>query len=811
MIKRTTLILILSLLILLLLPQSSFRLAAQGQTTAQVNSTTIRLAGLRAPVTVRRDERGIPYIEAANENDLYFAQGYATAQDRLWQMDLLRRTARGELAEIFGRAALEGDKRHRIYNFAGVAEAMLARTPQPVRLSLEAYARGVNAFLESRDEKNLPLEFRLLGYRPRAWQPSDSIVIGKLLAESLSTTWDVDIARAAFADVPKERLDQIVPQTSPLDVIVVGSDPGKTQRRRATSFNQFHRSEQSRADLLHALSLHAETARRTLEGVGLYAEELAASNNWVVAGRRTASGKPLLANDPHLQISVPSLWYMTHLAAPNLRVAGVTVPGAPGIILGHNDRIAWGATNLGPDVQDVYLEKFDKENPRRYMTPAGLREAEVRREEIKVRKGFADASTEIVPFEVTVTRNGPIIFESDGARYALRWTALDPQSVELEAFYAINRARSWNDFQNALRPFTGPTQNFVYADVDGHIGYYGAGRIPRRKTGDGALPYDGATDAGEWTSYIPFDKLPHSYAPASGIIVTANNRVVGRDYPYHLTHIWAAPYRARRIYDLLTAKEKLTVDDFRRIQADTYSIPDVTFTREVLKVARPLAASSPEWKAMVVAFDNWDGVSNADSRTLPLAVGMRAAFRRRILATAVGEERAQQLTISAVSTFIDSVIQTRPREWLPKEFPSYEALLLQSYRDARANLTKQLGADETLWTWGRTGQIRFQHPLASVPLIGSPFVIAPLPRFTNGSAGTVNVGASVSMRLIADTSDWDKTQQGIPLGQSGDPSSPHWKDQLNDWRNTTPRTFPFTDAGVRRATRETIVLAPASK
>nr|MBA2341443.1 penicillin acylase family protein [Pyrinomonadaceae bacterium] len=642
----------------------------------------------------------------------------------------------------------------------------------------------------------------------------DSVILSKLLAESLSTTWDADIARLAFADVPKERLDLIVPETSPLDVIVVGSD-NKLRGRSSTSTPDKRRSnelsETERAELLQAVSRAHQTTRRTLEAAGLYAEDAAASNNWVVAGRRTATGKPLLANDPHLQISVPSLWYMAHLAAPGVRVAGVSLPGAPGIVIGHNERIAWGLTNLGPDVQDVYLERFDAKNPRLYMTPTGLREAEVRREEIKVRKGIADASTEIVPFEVTVTRHGPIIFEKDGARYALRWTALDRQAIELETFYALNRARNWNDFQSALRSFTGPTQNFIYADVDGHIGYYGAGRVPIRRTGDGSLPYDGATDAGEWTSYIPFEKLPHVYDPASGVIVTANNRVVGRDYPYHLTHLWAAPYRARRIYDLLTAKDKLTIDDFRRIQADTYSAPDTIFTREVVKLARPLAANSSEWQKMIADFDNWNGIVNAESRVLPLAVEMRAAFRRRILGSIVGEERARQLTVPAVSTFIDQLIQTRPRDWLPKEFDSYEALLLQCYKDARANLTKQLGADETQWTWGRTGQIRFQHPLASVPLIGSAFVIPPLPRFTNGSAGTINVGGFVSMRFIADTSNWDNTQQGIPLGESGDPASPHWKDQLDDWRNTTPRPFPFTNTAISRAIKDMIMLAPVPK
>ncbi|MFN2452871.1 MAG: penicillin acylase family protein [Pyrinomonadaceae bacterium] len=784
-------------------------LYAQEKAATAPDATRLQLAGLHAPVTVRRDERGIPYIEAANEADLYFAQGYVTANDRLWQMDLLRRTARGELSEIFGKATLEEDKRRRIYGFASLSETLAAQSSAPVRAALEAYARGVNAFIATLDDKSLPAEFRILQYKPRQWRPADSMVLGKILAESLSTTWDVDVARAAFSNIPEARFKELVPETSTLDVVVVGSD---SVNKKAASLPSPKISSDhfvSHTETFQTLALARDVARRSLERLGLFAEDLAASNNWVVNGKHTASGKPLLANDPHLAASAPSIWYLTELSAPNLHVAGVTMPGTPGILLGHNAAIAWGATNLAPDVQDVYLEKFDKENPRRYMTPAGWRDAEVRHEEIKVRKGFADATTETVPFDVTVTRHGPIILEKNGARYALRWTMLDPRSREFESFFAINRARNWNDFRAALKDYPGPTQNFIYADTLGHIGYYGAGRIPLRKTGDGSLPYDGATDAGEWTGFIPFDDLPHVYDPPSGIIVTANNRIVGRNYPYHLTHYWAVPYRARRIYDLLTAKSRLTIEDFRRIHADNYSFAEAILANEVTKLARPLAATSNDWRTMLTTFEKWDGHANEDSRAMALVAQMRAAFRRRILTNAIGAEAAGRLTLSNVNTFLDRIIQTRPREWLPKEFDSYEALLQACYTDARAALTKQLGADESKWTWGRTGQFRFVHPLASVPFIGSQFVVPPLARFTGGSGGAVNVGANVSMRLIADAGDWDNTQQGIALGESGDPASPHWSDQLTDWRNATPRVFPFSRSAITKASKATIVLAPS--
>jgi penicillin amidase len=787
--------------------------SAQQKGAAQADIATLHFAGLRDRVTVRRDERGIPYIEAANETDLYFAQGYVTAGDRLWQMDLLRRTARGELAEIFGKTALDEDKRHRIYGFAGVAEAEAAQASPPARTVLDAYARGVNAFIEPRDAKTLPLEFQILQYKPRPWTAADSLLVIKTFAEALNTTWDTDMMRAALARLPAEKRNALLPETSPLDVLVVGHDSTnkKSSTRSPRPISLSDRVDD--AAMFRALAEIRETTARSLERVGLYAERLAASNNWVVSGVRTATGKPLLANDPHLFPSAPSIWYMMHLSAPGLRVAGVTTPGLPGIVIGHNERIAWGFTNVGPDVQDLYIEKFDKGSPRRYLTPAGWREAEVRREEIRVRKSFADTSTEIVTLDVTVTRHGPVIFEKNNTRYALRWTALDPKLSGAEAFNALNRARNWKEFRDALSHFIGPMQNMVYADVEGHIGYYAAGRVPIRKSGDGSLPYDGATDAGEWTSYIPFDKLPHLFDPPSGMIVTANQRIVGRDYPYHLTHEWPAPYRARRIYELLQTRQKLTPADFRAIQGDLYTISGALFAHEVVKTARASAQSAGDdrWRETLRLLDEWDGRMNADSRPALLAAVMRSVFARRIFTAALGADLAKEYDWANDDTLIDRLITDRPRAWLPAEFKDYAEMLRACHAEARRTLTERLGADESQWTWGRYTQARFPHPLASAPIIGQRFLIPPFPQ--NGSDGntiTVNVGRNVSMRFIADTKDWDKTQQGIALGESGDPSSPHWRDQLEDWRAVTPRGFPFTRAAVEAATRETLVLVPAT-
>jgi penicillin amidase len=782
----------------------------RGQERAATTST-LSVAGLRERVSVRRDDRGIPYIEARNNDDLYFAQGYVTASDRLWQMDLLRRTERGELAEVLGAGpnniALEQDKQHRTLGFAQVVDAELKQATPQSRALLEAYARGVNAYIASLTPKTLPPEFQVLQYQPTPWTPADSLLIGKVFAEGLSNTWRLDLMRAGLAALPAEKRAGLMPEISPLDVLVVGKDTKETGKQPSAAITHAAVSP----DDLAALAQGQEIANHALARVGLYVEGLAASNNWVVSGKHTVSGKPLLANDPHLPATAPSIWYLIHLSAPGLRVAGVSAPGGPGVIIGHNERIAWGMTNVGPDVQDVYEEKFDPANPKRYLTPVGWRYVDVRKEEIKVRKGFMDSATDTVALEVSMTRHGPIVFERAGKRYALRWTALDPRLNTPDSVYSINRAHDWNEFNKALRTFTAPTQNLVYADVNGHIGYHAAGVVPIRRSGDGSLPYDGATDDGDWTGFIPVDKLPKLFDPPSGIIVTANQRIVGTDYPYFLTHSWAQPYRARRILELLNKTPKLSADDYRRILGDVYSLGNVRFAQESVKILRPhLLPADTKLAAQLDRFAGWDGLVTADSQVAAIVQQMRAAFRSRILTAALGDELVKTFQWSNFDTTIDRVITEQPPEWLPKEFSSYAELLRACHEDARAALTKQIGADESKWTWGEMVKVRFQHPLAGAPLVGLQFAIAPFPQ--NGSGGlaaTVNVGTNVSMRLIADPSDWDKTQHGIALGESGWPRSPHWSDQLADWRAVTPRQFPFTEAAVAKATVAELELLPA--
>ncbi len=766
----------------------------------------ISVSGLKDAVTVRRDERGIPYIEAKSSADLCFAQGFVTARDRLWQMDLLRRVARGETAEIFGRVALDQDKRWRKFGFSVVVEETFKDSSLEHRAILEAYARGVNAYIATLDQKSLPTEFQILQYSPAPWKPTDSLIIGAILADGLSTTWTADIMRAAFADLPADKFKELFIEKTPYDVLVVGKDiEGRNPRVskgvitpdddtltnvRVSAFD---------AGLLNFAYKDEETRKASLEMVGFYSEFNAMSNNWVVSGTRTLDGKPILANDPHLPPTAPSIWYLSHLSSPNLRVSGVTLPGVPGIILGHNEYIAWGATNLNPDVQDVYLETFNAEN--QYKTPRGWESPKTRKEEIKVRKSVTSTEIEMVSFDVTETRNGVIYYEDGAKKYALKWTARDAKNTTFDAFLNLNRAKNWEEFKAALKTYGGSTQNFVFADVKGNIGYYGAGAIPIRRKGDGSIPYDGATSDGDWIRKIPFEELPNKYNPPEGFIVTANQRVVGDSYKHFLSHLWSPPYRALRIHKRLEANKKLTVADVMDIQRDIFNTSFSNFAREIIKLE---AASGETLKVL----RGWDGQMRSDSPAAVLVSEIRNAFLNKILAANVGAERVARYRWSMQTSFVDWLAETKPANWLPKEFVDYKALFIAADKEARETMVKKYGADTVKWTWGNSGRFTFPHPLgqANIPFVSAPFQIEPFPRF--GSGLTPNVGESVSMRHVTVPGNWDLTRQGIALGESGDPKSPHWKDQLEYWKAGNTQVFPFSKNAVEKAAKSVVVMSP---
>jgi len=735
-----------------------------------------RLPGLAAPVTVRRDGLGVPHLQAASIDDLMRAQGYVTAQDRMWQMDVLRRRAEGQLAEAFGEPALLADRDIRTLGLGEAARQTLPLVPPDLRVLLDAYAEGVNAWLDAHRDA-LPLEFHLLRFAPRRWEAVDSIAVGKLLALDLAQGWEDEALRANLYDrLPLDVREMLFPRLFAQDRILVGHDvPVPPAAREALT----------------------ETSR--------------GSNNWVISGAHTATGRPLLANDPHLALGVPSIWTAVHLTAPDLDVAGVVLPGTPGVTLGRNRRIAWGCTNVHDDSADLYAEEFDPHDPDRYRTPEGWERVRTRRETIRVRAGTLSSSWRDVEHVVRSTRHGPLV--AVGARqYALRWTALE-DAVELTAFARLQRAANWDDFRAAVREFPGPSQNFVYADVDGHIGWYSAGRLPIRRAGDGSRPYPGGTAEGDWLGFVPFDAMPHVADPPSGRIVTANNRLVGTDYPYKVTRGGIGPWRAAAIFERLESREGWTADDFARLQGERLSLPHRDLARALMQAAGRHGGDGA-WDDVAREMKDWDGRLEPGSRPAALAAATFRAVGERVILPRVAASPLARALARRVAA-IHKLVLERPASWVPRGDGDWDGVLLASWRTAEGEIQQRLGPDRARWTWGALNVMAVQHPLARAasllaPLLSPPAV--PMGGFsTTPNVLTIQPSGAVegpSMRFIADLADLDDTRLVNFMGQSGHPASEHYGDQFDAWRNVETRRLPFTPGAVAREARHTLKLLP---
>ncbi len=652
--------------------------------------------------TAGRDRLGVPHIKAGSVQDALWVQGYVTAQDRLWQMDIFRRVAAGELAEVLGPALLAVDREHRTLGFGRVARQAVERLPAADREALEAYRRGVNAFIESH-RGNLPLEFQVLRYQPRPWEVWDCVLVGLYMFRTLTSTWKDEIMKRSLLErATPQQVEALLPVRSGREV-----SPG--------------------------------------------------SNAWVVSGARTASGKPLLANDPHLDYSIPCIWYTVHLQAPGLDVIGASLPGAPGVVIGHNDRIAWGVTNLHFDVQDLYLTR---------QTPA----AEV--ETIRVR-GQPDVS-----LPLAVTRHGPVVAEVDGIQAALRWTALDPTAWQFHLL-EMNRARNWEEFRRALARFPGPAQNFVYADVDGNIGYQAAGRLPIRKGCDGSVPVP-AEGRCEWQGYIPFDQLPRAFNPPSGLLVTANQNPFPPNYPYPVSGNFASHYRSARIRQLLEKGSRFEPAGFLPIQTDVYSPFASAFTQAVLQAVDRRQPSNPELLEPAGQLRRWNGEFQAGD-TAPLVAAMTYnRFLRSVLHNVAGEKGtvyASQMS----SAFVEQLLDSRPPGWAQ----DYDQLLLESLAAAHREFRRQPRP------WGRFLETTLAHPVGHrIPLLRRWFDIGPLPQAgTSTTVKQTTQRMGPSMRLIVDLGDFDRSLHNLTTGQSGQPFSRHYKDQWPAYYQG--RSFPL--------------------
>lgn len=773
----------------------------------------LRIRGLSAPVNVVRDTHGVPTIQAASLEDLFFAQGFVTAQDRLWEMDVMRRFGSGELSEILGPETLKIDREQRILGLRAAAKkSILMASPRDTSY-FEAYARGVNAFLESHQDR-LSLEFRILHYRPKPWTPEDSIVIANQMVKDLNFY--------SFRDTLDRGkiLAKLGPELT-ADLYVNRSWHDRPPTVMKEDLNNDENSGDSDDDEDEDGPDNSVAHRDSSREFWLQqpSEEVNGSNDWVISGEHTVTGKPLLSNDMHLGHQMPNLWYEAHLKAGNLDVAGVTLPGMPYIIVGHNQRIAWGFTNIGPTVTDAFIENFNSQGA--YQTPSGWQQPERRAEVIHV-KDQPD-----VNLDIQITRHGPIITDilpGETRQIALRWTLYDGLRMP---FFDVDSAQNWDEFRKAFAQLDAPGQNVVYADVDGNIGYQATGKVPIR-AGDGVLPVGGADDAHEWTGYIPFDRMPSIYNPPSGVIATANARITADRYPYSISAEWETPWRVERIYHVLESGRKFSALEMLALQNDIHSEADLFAAERFVYAVDHVATPSSRAKQAADLMRNWDGRMSAASAAPTLAVRSAQELTRLLLEARLGaapksSDSVQDNRVSGPSSesgswknyhwqmqsiWLQSVMLHQPKRWLPEKYSNYDELLSAAVEAAVAE--PEAPADLASWHWGRVNAVDIEHPIFSkIPFIRG--WAAPGTREQSGSGFTVKAVTrhqGPSERFTANLADLDRSTLNTVTGQGGNLLSPYYMDQWQAWYEGSTFQLPFTSQAVNQTAVHRLLLEP---
>src|SRR5579863_5062020 len=782
---------------------------------------------LSATVTVRRDQHGVPHIDAATQEDMFVAQGYVTAQDRLWQMDVYRRNANGELAEVMGPSLLRHDKAQRMYEFRNTARRIYAALPEEERARYEAYARGVNLYI-AQHQDSLPPEFRFLHYKPQPWTGADSISIGMMMVDMLDTHWYTKLSReriAAKLHNPKLESD-LYPVGSWRDHPPTGEllDLSKPHPQPPATSND---EDDNRA----VTRLGAPPMRGTLahgwESTDFIVSTLTStfgqracdgctpgSNNWVIDGAHTESGKPLLSNDMHLSLTEPNIWYMADLRAPGFHAAGVTLPGMPFVIAGHNEHVAWGFTALYGDVQDLYIETLDGKGNFK-VADGSWKPLNVDRETIHVR-GRKD-----VNYDVRLSDHGPLLdplFTKDDRAIALRWTLYDT-TLNSIPLYALNTASNWTEFSAALSQWCWPTQNVVYSDDQGHIGYHAVGKVPIRGGGIGLsdVPVHDTGPRSVWgyvacagicPVYIPFDQMPNAYDPPSGLLATANSRVTSDKSKYPLTNDWADPYRAERIYKLLQGRDHLAPADMLAVQTDIYSEMDQQMGHRLAYAIDHTPHADDQLRKAADLMRSWDGRLTVDSAAASLVTQTRYMVRTMMLEPKLGKDDAENYEWSESNFAVEEIVMHANADWLPPSYKDWDAFLAEAVR--RAMKEAKAPADVTRWNYGSWHVVDIEHPLSSfLPYLSRKAGTGEWP--LSGDTTTVKqVGRAFgpSQRFTMDWSNIDGSTEDIVLGESGNPYSPYFRDQWNDYYNGRTFALPFTPAAVAANTQHTLRLLP---
>ncbi len=782
-----------TLMLMLLFLSAAAPLAAQ---------ETVSLPGLTNPVTVRYDSYGVPSIEASSLHDLVYAQGWVHARDRLWQMDLNRRRSTGRMAELFGKGSVGGDFHVHIAGLPEVSEKIWEQCLPEECDSYQAYADGVNAFIAAMKEP--PEEYARIKASPEPWSPMDSVAIGRGMSWGLSSDLGLEIMLGVLA---KKLGVSMLMDLLPID----GVDPITIMDGgAASSFS----AEQFDEGVLAALDEPVFTTGRTNFGPGV------GSNNWVVSGARAANGFPLLSSDTHMGLPQPCDWYEVHLKAPGLHVAGLSVPGAPGILIGHNERIAWGVTQARFDVSDAYIEKLDPERPgTHYLHKEQSLPFEVRNIPIKYK---TDAGTEVEERTIRYTVHGPVVYEADSPQsvIAYRWTGHEP-THEGAAFFGFMTASNLSEFKTALDLFEVGAQNFVYADVDGNIYYRSQGKVPLRK-GKPFLPLDGSSGEYEWNGYIPYGELPHAENPAAGFVATANNRQAGKNYPYYLGAIFDKGYRARRISEMILALDKVSFKDMQAIQNDVYSLA----AKNLLPVLYAAAEKHPDLldakgSAAIKALKEWNLIETQNSIAATVFYVWLKHCTINIFKDNVPEEVFREMGRTEVvyPTILrkkNPVIDIYDNAATPDVRETKAMILVQSINQAAEDLEARFGADMSQWTWGKLHQVRLGHQL------GGEFSVGP--ESAPGGSDTVNVadfgllgddfnfGHGPNMRFTVELAPGAvRGENVIAGGQSGNRLSENYADQFPMWLKGLARPMHFHEKEVGANTAAAILLQPVKQ
>lgn len=765
----------------------------------------LNVPGLKQPVEIIRDKWGVPHIYAKNEPDLFFAQGFVHAQDRLFQMDLNRRIGSGRLSEIVGPKAVEMDRFARIMGWTRAAKNHVLGGDDETRVIANAYRAGINAFIAL---EQFPPEFNLLLYKPEPWQLEHSAAWGLVLAWGLSANWQSELIRDWLIDeLGVEKAADLFPKPNGRYPTIIPPNP--TAERVGA---------QLAAKMIAAY-------QETIEGIPLGRLPVGqniGSNNWVVSGERMESGRPFLANDPHLPPIFPSIWYENHLVGGRYNVTGFSTPGVPGVLIGHNDHIAWGITNGFPDIQDIFIERFAPDDEAQYEIDGQWHKADVEVEVIRVR------GQKPVELKMRYTHHGPIISDllpDEDRTLALCWTSHAPNN-HLSSALKVNRAQNWPQFDEALRDWAFPPHNTVYADVNGNIGYILPGKVPVRQKANSMTPTPGWCSRYDWQGMVPHEELPRYLNPASGVIATANNRVVSADYKHWLTEEWLAPYRAQRILQLLDQPRLLTRHDHVQMQQDTVSLMAQRFLPLVLPHLedKPLTADLAQGYELL---QNWDGDMAANLVAPTLYFGWLVHLTQAVMTQAVGKEVCERLLskkavgpspgnpfYSVAYELLLNWLQTAPPAWVG----GIDGLIFPSYVKSFVVLRQEAGLNINTWLWGRIHQLHLEHPLTMIPGLGKRWKPRRFP--ISGSANTINqtavppqfppppVEMIASCRMLLDIGAWDNCLAVMPGGQSAYVRSKHYQDGIRDWRNGRYHPMLFSRKRIEAASAQQLWLQP---